>query len=62
MQIHANTDVAGVTPDPVFNGTSTGLNSTTAQATTVTVQWSDADAGNTTTIQQGYALSIDNNA
>jgi hypothetical protein len=62
MQVHGNADVEGIATDPVYNGTSTGLDSTTAQATTVTVQWTDADAGNTTTIQQGYALSIDNNA
>jgi len=62
LQVHANADVEGIATDPVFNGTSTALDSTTTQATTVTVQWSDADAGNTTTIQQGYALSIDNNA
>lgn len=62
MQAHANCDVEGAATDPVFNGTSTALDSTTAQATTITVQWDAASASNTTTVQQAYALSIDNNA
>ena len=62
MQVHANCDVEGTATDPVFNGTITALDSTAAQATTVTVQWDAASASNTTTVQQAYALSIDNNA
>jgi hypothetical protein len=62
MQVHANCDVEGTATDPVFNGTITALDSTTAQATTITVQWDAASASNTTTVQQAYALSIDNNA
>ena len=62
MQVHANCDVEAASSDPVFNGTSTALDSTTAQATTITVQWDAASASNTTTVQQAYALSIDNNA
>lgn len=61
IQIHGNADVYGTTSDPVVNTLATGLDSTTAQPTTVTVQWSDADAGNSVTFSQGRALSIDDN-
>jgi hypothetical protein len=62
IQIHANCDIDGTASDPIFNGLSTGLDSTTAQATTVTLQWTTASVNNNYTQQQARALSIDNNA
>lgn len=61
IQVHCNFDLNGTSVDNVVNTLATGLNSTTAEATTVTMQWSDADTGNTISIVQGRALSIDDN-
>ena len=62
IQVHANFDIEGLASDPVYNGLTTGLNSTTAQATDISIQWTTADAGDNMTVYQAYALSIDNNA
>jgi hypothetical protein len=62
IQVHANCDIDGSASDPVYNGLSTGLDSTTAQATTITIQWATASASNNYTQYQARALSIDNNA
>jgi hypothetical protein len=62
IQVHANCDIDGSASDPIYNGLSTGLDSTTAQATTVTIQWATASASDNYTQHQARALSIDNNA
>lgn len=62
IQVHANCDIDGIVSDPIYNGLSTGLDSTIAQATTVTLQWTTASAGDNFTLYQSRALSIDNNA
>jgi hypothetical protein len=62
IQVHANCDIDGSVSDPIYNGLSTGLDSTTAQATTVTIQWATASASDNYTQYQARALSIDNNA
>lgn len=61
IQYFADFDLNGTATDNVIAGLSTGNDSTAAQPTTVTFQWSDADAGNTITVQQGRAFSIDDN-
>ena len=61
IQVHCNFDLNGTATDEVVNHLQTGLDSTTAQATTVTMQWSDADSGNSISILQGRTLSVDNN-
>lgn len=60
-QVRAGMDINGSATDPVTNALSTGHDSTTAQATTVTFQWSDADVGNTITILQGRTTCEDDN-
>jgi hypothetical protein len=61
MQIHARAEIDNEANNATVNILATGLNSTTAQATTVTAQWSDASASNTLTSLQSYVLCIDKN-
>lgn len=61
IQLHADFDVNGTALDNVVNVLSTGHDSTTAQSTTVTFEWSDADAGNTASVLQGRTASYDDN-
>ena len=62
IQVHADIEIEGAASIPHYIGTVSGLNSTTAEATTVTWQWTSATIGNTVAINQARALSIDNNA
>lgn len=62
IQVRGKADLEGTAIDPVVNILATGLDSTTVQATTITVEWSDASVGNSLQVLQGRALSIDNNS
>jgi hypothetical protein len=49
---------AGVTTDPGVGGVTT-IDATTAQNTTVTFQWNEANAANTVTFTQGHTICIE---
>lgn len=59
MQIHARSEIDNEANDATVNVLATGLNSTTAENTTVTVEWSDASASNSLTALQSFVLCID---
>lgn len=60
-QTHSDAKVDTETNAASVNALVSGLDSTAAEATTVTVQWSDAALGNTVTFEQGRAVSLDLN-
>jgi len=60
IQIHGSIDINQEATDFVINTLATGLNSTVAQSTTITAQWSDANAGNIVTLTQGKTICNDN--
>jgi hypothetical protein len=60
MQFNSFFDINGVTSDPVAAALVT-INTTTAQDTTITFQWGEAQAADTITINQGRLLCVEPN-
>jgi hypothetical protein len=60
MVLHGNMDIENTLSDPIVNTIMT-IDTTTMQNLTIKAQWSDANVGNSLTMLQARALSIDDN-